>query len=265
MQEAENQNSTQNLVLHLAQAETEIQAASKKKKKQEDEVTTTDEADLDSNVSSDTTTSTTTSTTKATGTVTDTTTTGEPVDDSEVDTTNTNTTATTTTSIEDAFKNVDLNNPSWDLFLVGFFVVGALLYGVSLGKDRIISIMVSIYMALAVVAALPDFVLNIKVNENYTLQITAFIAIFVVLFFLLSRQAVLNSLAPSTHGKWWQVLLFSILHVGLLVSVTLSFMPPEMVNKFSGLTQYIFTNEWTRFGWIIAPIIAMIFVGRSAE
>ncbi len=258
MQEAEIQNSTQNLVLHLAQAETEIQAANKKKKKQQD----SNDTEQDSDSSSDNASGTTTSTTKATGTVTgDTTTT----DTTSEDSTTTNTTSTTTASIEDAFSKVDLNNPSWDLFLVGFFVVGALLYGVSLGKDRIISIMVSIYMALAVVAALPDFVLNIKVNENYTLQITAFIAIFVVLFFLLSRQAVLNSLAPSTHGKWWQVLLFSILHVGLLVSVTLSFMPPEMVNKFSGFTQYIFTNEWTRFGWIIAPIIAMIFVGRSAE
>src|SRR5690606_3935588 len=133
----------------------------------------------------------TTVTTTATGTVTNTNSTAtDTATETETDATNTNTTATTT-SIEDAFKKVDLNNPSWDLFLVGFFVVGALLYGVSLGKDRIISIMVSIYMALAVVAALPDFVLNIKVNENYTLQITAFIAIFVVLFFLLSRQAVL--------------------------------------------------------------------------
>ncbi len=172
---------------------------------------------------------------------------------------------TTTQSIEDAFNNIDVSNPSWDLFLAGFFVVGALLYGMSLGKDRIISIMVSIYMALAVVAALPDFVLNIKVNENYTLQITAFIAVFVVLFFMLSRQAVINSLAPTSQGKWWQVLLFSVLHVGLLVSVTMSFIPPEMLEKFSDLTLYIFTNEWTRFGWIVAPILAMIFVGRGEE
>lgn len=253
MQEVETHNINTYSGFQLAQADTTSTETTGKKKKKQQDATDTSDTEQDSNAASNT----TTSTTKATGTVTDTSTGADA-------NTNTNTTATTA-SIEDAFKNVDLANPSWDLFLVGFFVVGALLYGVSLGKDRIISIMVSIYMALAVVAALPDFVLNIKVNENYTVQITAFIAIFVVLFFLLSRQAVLNSLAPSTHGKWWQVLLFSILHVGLLVSVTLSFMPPEMVNKFSGLTQYIFTNEWTRFAWIIAPIIAMIFVGRSAE
>lgn len=168
-------------------------------------------------------------------------------------------------NIDQALKSLNMANPTWDLFLVGFFVVGALLYGLSLGKDRIIAIMVSIYMALAVVAALPEFVLNIKVNDSYTVQITAFLSVFIVLFFLLSRQAVLNALAPSGEGKWWQTLVFSVLHVGLLVSVTLSFMPASILGKFSPLTQYIFTNEWTNFGWIAAPIVAMILIGRNRE
>lgn len=236
-------------VLQLAQADTNT---TKKKTKQ----AKNKEAQEQTQTEDQTTDGTTSSTATATG---------EVISAADSSDTATTETTATTTSIEDAFNGVDLNNPSWDMFLVGFFVIGALLYGLSLGKDRIIAIMVSIYMALAVVAALPDFVLNIKVNENYTLQVTAFIAVFVVLFFLLSRQAVLNSLSPGNQGKWWQVILFSILHVGLLVSVTLSFMPPEMVGKFSELTQYIFTNEWTRFGWIIAPIVAMIFIGRGEE
>lgn len=175
------------------------------------------------------------------------------------------TTEATTVSLEDLGANVNLGNPTWDLFLAGFFFVGALLYGWSLGKDRIITIMVSVYMALAVVAALPEFVLNVKVNENYTFQITAFIAVFVVLFFMLSRQAVLNSLSPGSDGKWWQTLLFSVLHVGLLVSVTMSFLPPQILANFSDLTLYLFTNQWTAFAWILAPILAMIFLGRSSE
>ncbi|MDP3970926.1 MAG: hypothetical protein Q8P90_04455 [bacterium] len=188
----------------------------------------------------------------------------ETISASETGTTETST-ASNTFSFDQVASKVDLNNPSWDLFLVGFFIVGALLYGLSLGKDRVIAIMVSIYMALAVVAALPDFMLNVKINESYTLQITAFLSVFVVLFFLLSRQAVLNSLSPSSEGKYWQVLLFSVLHVGLLVAVTMSFLPPEVLSKFSELTLFIFTNEWTYFGWIIAPVAAMIFVGRSGE
>lgn len=195
---------------------------------------------------------------------TDTTTSAAPEENIPVTTVDTTSTGQTL-ALDEALAKVNLDNPSWDLFLIGFFVVGALLYGLSLGKDRIISIMVSIYMALAVVAALPDFVLNIKVNESYTLQITAFLSVFIILFFLLSRQAVLNALSPNNEGKWWQTLIFSILHVGLLISVTMSFLPELMLSKFSPLTQYLFTNEWTAFGWIAAPIVAMIVVGRSRE
>ena len=179
---------------------------------------------------------------------------------------NANTTAQPTGLLAEAKKlNIDWQNPSWDLFLAAFFVVGALLYGISLGKDRIIAILVSIYMALAVVNALPDFVLNVKINDNFTLQVTAFVSVFVILFFLLSRSAILNSLDTSSQGKWWQVLIFSFLHVGLLISVTLSFMPEAFIGKFSELTRFLFTNEWTKFGWIITPIVAMIFFGRRGE
>lgn len=218
-------------------------------------VVSTASTDADTNTNTDTTVS---DSTETTGTVTD---------SASAVATNTNTTTSTSAevNIDQTLKSLNMGNPTWDLFLVGFFVVGALLYGLSLGKDRIIAIMVSIYMALAVVAALPEFVLNIKVNDSYTVQITAFLSVFIVLFFLLSRQAVLNALAPSGEGKWWQTLVFSILHVGLLISVTLSFMPSSVLTKFSALTQYIFTNEWTKFGWIAAPIVAMILVGRNRE
>lgn len=179
---------------------------------------------------------------------------------------NTTSTATITApSVDSVAKQLNSGAPSWDLFLVGFFVVGAGLYGLSLGKDRIVTIMISIYMALAVVAALPQFVLNVKINSSVTVQITAFFSVFVILFFFLSRQAVLNSLAPTSHGKWWQVIVFSFLHVGLLLSVTLSFLPPQFLTKFSPLARMIFTGEWPKFGWIMAPILAMIFIGKKPE
>lgn len=228
----------------------------KKDKTQKNVQVTTDTTDQDTTTVTDTVTDNTVS-----NTVTSTATTGETI--TQADTTVT--TNAQTLNIDQALKGVNLGNPTWDLFLLGFFVVGALLYGLSLGKDRIISIMVSIYMALAVVAALPDFVLNIKVNESYTVQITAFLSVFIVLFFLLSRQAVLNALSPSSEGKWWQTLIFSVLHVGLLVSVTMSFMPAGMLNKFSPFTQFLFTAEWAKFAWIAAPIAAMILIGRNRD
>lgn len=164
-------------------------------------------------------------------------------------------------------QHLDWANPSWDVFIFLFFIVSSLLYGISLGRDRIIIIMVSMYMSLALIKVMPDFVLNIMVNGQYAYQIGTFITLFVVLFFLLSRSALSRTLGLNARdGSWYQTLIFSILHVGLLLSITLSFLPPEMLEKFAPVTRELFTQKWSQFFWIATPILAMIvFGGRSDD
>ncbi len=186
----------------------------------------------------------------------------EAVTEAEQEEQATETQATTEEVTDPQLFGMDLSNPSWDLFIIVFFVIAALLYGLSLGRDRIIVILVSIYMSLAVVHVIPDFVLNIGFNDEFAFQITTFIAVFVVLFFLISRSALLRTIgAGSSEGKWYQTIIFSVLHVGLLISITMSFLPGTIMEKFAPLTQQVFTNEWAAFGWIIAPIVAMILFG----
>ncbi len=160
---------------------------------------------------------------------------------------------------------LDWNNPSWDLFLVLFFLVGALLYGLSLGKDRIIAIMVSIYMAVAIIQVIPQDIVDYALANNITLEMTAFVALFAILFFALSRSALLNAMSMKAQGSWWQVVALSFLHVGLLVSVVMSFLPPEILGHFSQQTQDVFLTEWARFGWMVAPVAAMLLLGGKDE
>lgn len=161
-------------------------------------------------------------------------------------------------------QGLDFQTPSWDIFLILFFLIGSLLYGLSLGRDRIIVILVSIYMSLTVVEALPDAVLKFTVGKQFAFQVTAFVALFMVLFFLVSRSALIRTLGGGTaDGKWYQTIIFSVLHVGLLIAITMSFLPHEIIAKFLPITQMVFTYEWSRFAWISAPIVAMIVFGRK--
>lgn len=166
-----------------------------------------------------------------------------------------------------AFPKLDLSNPTWDLFIIVFFVIAALLYGLSLGRDRIIVILVSIYMALAVVDAIPDFVVDVTLNDQLAFQLTTFIALFIALFFLISRSALMRTIgaAAEQDGRWYHTILFSFLHVGLLLSITMSFLPADIIAKFAPLTQTLFTHEWARFGWIASPILAMILFGSRQK
>jgi len=172
------------------------------------------------------------------------------------------------TEVTKFFSSLDWSKPTWDLFIILFFVVSAFLYGLSLGRDRIIGILISIYMGLAVVDTIPYITKKIQelgINQLFVFKITTFIAVFILLFFLLSRSAVMSVFGrrADNRGPLWQVVLFSFLHVGLLISIILSFLPAESLNSFAPLTRLVFATEGAHFFWIVSPIVAMILARKK--
>lgn len=169
-------------------------------------------------------------------------------------------------------QNINWATPTWDLFILIFFIVGAFLYGFSLGRDRVIVILVSIYMALAVINTAPylDALsgkdISINFGPNFAFKVTLFLGVFVILFFLLSRSALSQTFISDRAGSWWQVILFSFLHTGLLISVILSFLPSQAAETLLPITRKIFISDLAKFLWITVPIVAMIlFKGKGNE
>jgi len=164
------------------------------------------------------------------------------------------------------FGQLDFATPTWDIFLLLFFLIGSLLYGLTLGRDRIVVIMVSIYMGLAVVTNAPyirDIAAEVSVND-FAFRIGTFLGVFVLLFFFLSKNALIRSLDTGGGGRLFQTMMFSVLHVGLLLSVGLSFLPDAALGVFSDQTRMAFTSDPAKFVWLVAPIAAMmIFSGRK--
>lgn len=176
--------------------------------------------------------------------------------------------ANASTTAKSLVANVNWAQPSWDLFIVIFFIIAGFLYGLSLGRDRVIVILVAIYMALAVVNTAPyigNMTADVGLSDLFVVRMSAFVSVFIALFVLLARSALLKTIASSDeHGAWWQVMLFSFLHVGLLISIVLSFLPEGATQNLAPLTQKIFTSDTGRFLWIVGPILAMILIKGGA-
>jgi hypothetical protein len=93
-----------------------------------------------------------------------------------------------------------------------------------------------------------------------------FLGVFIVLFFLLSRSGLLRTIGRSgAPGSWWQTIVFSILQVGLLISVTLNFLPKEMTQGLTDVTKTIFMSDRGRTAWLILPIIIMAIAPKQKE
>ncbi|MCR4314700.1 MAG: hypothetical protein NUV84_05685 [Candidatus Uhrbacteria bacterium] len=172
-------------------------------------------------------------------------------------------------TVLNAVNSVNWLQPTWDLFIILFFVVASLIYGVSLGRDRIIVILVSIYIALAIVNYIPFLTgvstAEVSVNDTFALRVSIFLGIFILLFFFLSHSALMKVFGhgASAQGKFWQVMIYSFLHVGLLISVTLSFFPADLANVLSPLSQTLFMSDIARAVWVTLPVVAMAVFGTG--
>ncbi len=172
--------------------------------------------------------------------------------------------------LENILGTVDWSRPSWDIFIILFFLVGGLLYGLSLGRDRLVVIMMSIYISLAIVDYAPFINQTISTSfklsgQTINVKLVAFVGLLLLVFFVLSRSALAKTLQLSNDSPFWQTIIFSILHIGLILSVILSLLPPVGQEQLSEFTRQIFIGEWQRFGWIAAPLAAMILFGRGRK
>lgn len=160
-----------------------------------------------------------------------------------------------------SFMGIDWSVPTWDIVILFFVIVTVIIYSFTLGRDRIVTLLISTYLSLAIATNLP-YVDNmtkwLNKNVHLSFQISAFLLVFIVLFIFISRSSLLHGL-NSLAGSWWQTILFSLLQVGLLVSVTLSFLAPSVVANLSEFTQVVFTSDLGKFCWIILPILALVF------
>src|SRR3989338_3566109 len=98
-------------------------------------------------------------------------------------------------------SGINFTEPTWDLFIILFFIVAAFIYGLTLGRERIIIILVAVYMSLAAINAAPflDQLAPTEYGPNniFAFKISIFLGTFVVLFFLLSRNTLLRALTKS--------------------------------------------------------------------
>jgi hypothetical protein len=164
----------------------------------------------------------------------------------------------------DLFRQVDLSSPSWDLFILLLFIMGVFLYGITMNRDRLLIVLVSMYISMAVIYNVPYLTRRgLGIGENFSLKVVFFIFLFIFLLYILSRMPLLYSLGGGGGGGVVQIIIFSMLHVGLFVSIILSFLPTNILDAFAPITRAIFTSDLGKFFWTILPILTMALMKKK--
>jgi len=152
---------------------------------------------------------------------------------------------------------------TWDVGLFALLVIGALVYGHLVGRDRAIITLVASYISLAVVTNTPLVSwLNraLRLSSNPMLQVIWFLGIFILVFAILYTSPLLKQMA-SDPGSLVERSLFAILQVGLLASIVLFLLPTEMAAQ-GGLLNTVFGGPVAKSVWLIAPVVFLATLGR---
>ncbi len=165
-------------------------------------------------------------------------------------------------------NNFSLSGSSdWILLLV--FLAVAFVYGLSMGRSRLVVVTLGIYFSFILTRAIPwkqlTF-LGIKEAPTSTVQIFIFLALILGFYFLIPHSALRSALKLQGRRRsgWWPVLILSILQIGLILEVVIGFLPAKVVAGLSPLAQLIFSGPIAQFCWLLLPISAIMFL-RSRQ
>jgi len=176
--------------------------------------------------------------------------------------------------IRDFLTNFHIGSASgWDLFIVLIFLIAVFVYGFFLGRNRMIILLLSSYFSLAIIKVIPWprlttlKWLGVGEEPSISLQILIFLGIILLFYFLIPRSVLSSTLRIKRRGdaSWLQLFILSIVQIGLLSMVIISFLPIEEAANFSPLIKKLFIGPEAQFVWIILPILTVILMRRKRK
>ena len=133
---------------------------------------------------------------------------------------------------------------------------GIYLVLLSFGVKRITQLITSTYIAFAIFSVSPFFDIVLernKLNDGSTKSLLFVLLVVVVAFFYSYRG--IRGLVRS----WLRTTVLSIIEVGLLATLSISFLPHATLKTISPFVSSLFTGEAMILFWTIIPLLVFFF------
>ena len=149
---------------------------------------------------------------------------------------------------------------------VGLALVFLLLYGLSLGKTKVLISLLGIYVALAFDAAFPYLeqlhnALPVEV-EIYVTRLAVFMLMYLLTFAILNKSFASKRLALK-DSSIISVSVISLTQIGLLMAVITNIIPDEIIEKMPEYLSAYFSTKEALFFWIVIPILLLVFMRKG--
>ena len=160
---------------------------------------------------------------------------------------------------------INLQGLSWDILALIFLFVVAFLYGMLLGKNRIILIMLSTYISFAIVSVFPFSYIG---NSNIFFAKIVVFMLFIILSFLFLNRSFFGHLFKISKAlsniSFVKITVLSFFQIGLFMSVFFTLVESENIASLASMTKLIFVTEISQVVWFVLPVLLLgVFKGRK--
>lgn len=146
-------------------------------------------------------------------------------------------------------------NLTQDIMLALFVVFVSFVYGMVIGRHRMMTALINTYVSLALVNAIPK-----KMFTDYDSKVLVFFILLVGLT-IFSKRFFDLTLSGSGSGFLWRVFSMSFLQIALILSIVLSIIPKTVALGYvSGDALDYLVSGWAPFIWMAAPLVYMFFI-----
>lgn len=165
------------------------------------------------------------------------------------------------------FANLGFTGLGWQFLIPVVLALAIFIYGISLGRNRLLGLLLSTYLALVMVRTVPWSLFRIE-NPSFGLQIVVLLAAVFFLFIFLPGSVLGDGLGMTykkIRTSWIWLFIFAILQLGLFSSVILSFLPDENLTEIPEFVKKVFASQEGQFIWLVLPLLIMILYRKKKK
>lgn len=163
--------------------------------------------------------------------------------------------------LEKVFKSFGLSVASAELVTLLLVMLAiTVVFWLLVGRFRLHSVLINIYISFALVWALPKDMMG----ANTSLSIMLFM-ISVIILTLMGKYTFDIHLSGSGLA-YWQIFVMSFLEVGLITSLIVYFVGDKTLLKFvSKDALFYFSSPWAKFLWLLMPLAFLIYINKKGR
>jgi len=145
-----------------------------------------------------------------------------------------------------------------DVSLLLIIALLSFVFGMFIGRYKLITILINIYVAFAITMVVPT-----KYFSDYTYKLIFFLA-GVIILTLISKRLFEIYISGSGSGFLWRVFAMSFLEVVFLLSIVVSIVPKKIVLSYISPTAFDYlASENARLAWMVVPLAFMFFIHKK--